>query len=67
MTTPAMHLTIGQAAARCGISTATLRFYEQKGLIRPQRTAGNQRLFQRAILRQISIIRVAQGLGFSLA
>ena len=61
------HLTIGQAAKRCGVSTATLRFYEEKGLIRPQRTAGNQRVFHRATLRQISIIRVAQGLGFSLA
>ncbi len=61
------YMTIGEAAKRCGVSTATLRFYEDKGLITTQRSAGNQRLFHRAVLRQVSIIRVAQGLGFSLA
>lgn len=67
MTTPNSLMTIGQAAARCGVSTATLRFYEDKGLIRTGRTAGNQRVFHRAVLRQVSIIRIAQGLGFSLS
>lgn len=67
MKTPDKYLTIGQAAERCGVSTATLRFYEDKGLIRTERSPGNQRLFHRAVLRQISIVRVAQGLGFSLA
>ncbi len=67
MNNSAPFLTIGQAAARCGVSTATLRFYEERGLIQAERGAGGQRRIHRAMLRRISIIRVAQTLGFSLA
>ena len=59
-------LTIGQTAERSGVATSTLRFYETKGLIDSIRTAGNQRRYQRAMLRRISIIRFAQTLGFTL-
>ena len=61
------YLTIGQAARRCGVTTSTLRFYEQRGLIRSIRNAGNQRRYHRSTLRRISVIRVAQGLGLTLA
>ena len=61
------YLTIGQAANRCGVAPSTLRFYEQRGLIRSIRNAGNQRRYHRAMLRRISVIRVAQGLGLTLA
>jgi len=57
---------IGEAARRCGLATSTLRFYEERGLIRSVRTAGNQRLYHRAALRQISVIRVAQSVGLTL-
>ena len=60
-------LTIGQAASRCGVTASTLRFYEQRGLIRSIRNAGNQRRYHRSTLRRISVIRVAQGLGLTLA
>jgi MerR family redox-sensitive transcriptional activator SoxR len=59
-------LTIGEAARRCGLSTSTLRFYEERGLISSVRTAGNQRLYHRAALRRISVVRVAQSLGLTL-
>lgn len=59
-------LTIGEAARRCGLATSTLRFYEERGLITSVRKAGNQRLYLRAELRRISVIRVAQSLGLSL-
>lgn len=59
-------LTIGEAASRCGLATSTLRFYEERGLISSIRTEGNQRLYHRAALRQISVIRVAQSLGLTL-
>ena len=61
------YLTIGQAANRCGVAASTLRFYEQRGLIRSIRNAGNQRRYHRSMLRRISVIRVAQGLGLTLA
>ena len=61
------YLTIGQTASRCGVAASTLRFYEQRGLIRSIRNAGNQRRYHRSMLRRISVIRVAQGLGLTLA
>jgi MerR family redox-sensitive transcriptional activator SoxR len=66
MQPPANYLSIGDTARRCGVSTATLRFYEEKSLIDAERGPGGQRRFHRAMLRRISLIRVAQTLGFSL-
>jgi MerR family redox-sensitive transcriptional activator SoxR len=60
-------LTIGETARRSGVATSALRFYESRGLIRSQRVEGNHRRYNRATLRRIAIIRVAQTLGFSLA
>lgn len=36
---------IGVASRLCGISIHTLRWVERAGLVSPQRTGGNQRLF----------------------
>jgi MerR family redox-sensitive transcriptional activator SoxR len=59
-------LTIGEIAARAGVATSALRFYESKGLISSTRTAGNQRRYDRTTLRTVSVIRAAQTLGVSL-
>jgi MerR family transcriptional regulator, redox-sensitive transcriptional activator SoxR len=59
-------ITIGELAARAGVSTATLRFYEAEDLIAAERTAGNQRRFSRATLRRVAFIRAAQQVGLSL-
>jgi len=37
------NLSIGETARRSGLTVATLRYYEQRGLISATRTAGNQR------------------------
>ena len=60
------YLSIGETASRSGAATSALRFYESKGLIQSLRGSGNQRHYHRAMLRRISIIRVAQTLGLSL-
>ena len=60
------HLTIGEVAERSGTSTSALRFYERRGLIHSVRTEGNQRRYNREILRRISVIRIAQNLGHTL-
>lgn len=60
-------LTVGQVAERSGVSVSTLHFYEAKGLIHSQRNAGNQRRYQRQILRRVALIKVAQRLGIPLA
>ena len=59
-------MTIGELAARSGVATSALRFYESRGLISSVRTPSNQRRFIRSTLRTVSVIRVAQGLGLSL-
>ncbi|MFC6019274.1 redox-sensitive transcriptional activator SoxR [Plantactinospora solaniradicis] len=59
-------LTIGELAVRSGVAPSALRYYERLGLIRAGRTGGNQRRFDRAELRRVSFIRIAQQLGVSL-
>ena len=60
-------LSIGELAARTGLSVSAIRFYEEKGLVEPWRTGGNQRRFLRSDIRRLSFILIAQRLGLSLA
>ena len=60
-------LGIGELARRTGLSVSAIRFYEDKGLIEPMRTGGNQRRFLRSDIRRLSFILIAQNLGLSLA
>ena len=66
MTRLAEHLSIGQVAERSGVPHTALRFYEEKGLISSERSAGNQRRYARSVLRRIAFIRAAQRVGLSL-
>lgn len=59
-------LTVGEMAARSGLSISALRFYERKGLIKSQRTPGNQRRYAREVLRRVAVIKVAQRAGIPL-
>jgi MerR family transcriptional regulator, redox-sensitive transcriptional activator SoxR len=59
-------LTVGEVALRSGVAVSALHFYEAKGLIRSQRTAGNQRRYEREVLRRVAVIRTAQRVGISL-
>ena len=58
--------TVGKVAQRCGVNISTLHFYEQKGLIRSWRNAGNQRRYKADVLRRVSVIKAAQKMGISL-
>ena len=59
-------LSIGEVAARSGIATSALRFYEAQGLLASQRTSGNQRRYERAVLRRIALIRAGRAAGIPL-
>ncbi len=59
-------LSIGDVAARSGIATSALRFYESQGLVHTTRTEGGQRRYDRDVLRRVAFIRVAQRVGLSL-
>jgi MerR family redox-sensitive transcriptional activator SoxR len=59
--------TVGRVAARCGVRVSTLHFYEEKGLIKSSRNAGNQRRYRADVIRRVSVIKAAQKMGVSLA
>ena len=63
---PSPVLTVGEVAARSGLSISALRFYESKGLIKSGRSLGNQRRFPREVLRRVAVIKVAQRAGIPL-
>lgn len=57
---------MGQVASRSGVAVSTLHFYEAEGLIGSTRTAGNQRRYQREVLRRVAFIRASQSVGIPL-
>jgi MerR family transcriptional regulator, redox-sensitive transcriptional activator SoxR len=59
-------LAIGDFAARAGVAPSALRYYEREGLIRSTRTGGNQRRYERAELRRVAFIKIAQQVGVTL-
>ena len=59
---------ISVAAELVGMHPQTLRVYEEKGLVRPKRTAGNTRLYSEADLERLRLIqRLTTELGLNLA
>jgi MerR family redox-sensitive transcriptional activator SoxR len=60
-------LTVGEVSERSGVAPSALRYYEAEGLITATRTTGNQRRYQRSVLRRLAFVRAAQNVGLSLA
>ena len=59
---------ISVAAELVGMHPQTLRIYEQKGLVNPQRTAGNTRLYSDADVERLRLIqRLTGDWGLNLA
>jgi len=59
---------ISVAAELVGMHPQTLRVYEQKGLVRPKRTAGNTRLYSDNDLARLRLIQsLTTELGLNLA
>lgn len=59
-------MTIGDVAARSGVATSALRFYEDEGLIASERNASGHRRYPRTVLRLVAFIVFAQKIGLSL-
>lgn len=59
-------LTIGELAARSGVRTSALRFYEAEGLIAAARTDANHRRYARSTLRRVAFVRAARQIGLPL-
>jgi DNA-binding transcriptional MerR regulator len=60
-------MTIGELARAAGVPTSTVRFYERRGLLKPDaRTQSNYRAYSARAAERLKFIRSAQAAGFSL-
>jgi len=58
---------ISVAADLAGVHPQTLRIYEQKGLVSPQRTSGNTRMYSPADIERLELINELTAEGINLA
>ena len=58
---------ISVAAQLAGVHPQTLRAYEQKGLVTPQRTSGNTRMYSQADIERLELINELTNEGINLA
>ena len=59
-------MTIGEIAERTGLPAKTIRYYEEIGLIRPQRAANGYRHFEETDVHKLAFLGRARALGFSI-
>jgi Cu(I)-responsive transcriptional regulator len=59
-------MNIKEVAERAGLPAKTIRYYEEIGLIRPQRAANGYRAFRDSDLHKLAFIGRARSLGFSI-
>ncbi|QPF76484.1 helix-turn-helix domain-containing protein [Roseateles sp. DAIF2] len=57
---------ITEVSQRSGVPASTLRFYEDKGLIRSIGRQGLKRLFEPAVLERLALIALGRAAGFAL-
>ncbi|MDQ1041248.1 DNA-binding transcriptional MerR regulator [Streptomyces sp. V3I8] len=48
---------IGEVAERAGVSTRALRYYEEQGLLEPERTASGQRIYTESSVARVQLIQ----------
>lgn len=67
LTTPrhAQRLRVGEAAKQVGVRVSALRFWEQQGLLRPERDpASRYRLYDAHQLRRLRVVVLLRGAGY---
>lgn len=57
---------IGQAAEQLGLTTSTLRYYDERGLVTPAARQGGKRMYGRPELRRLAFLKLAHTLGIPL-
>ena len=59
-------MTIGQVAARAGVATSAVRYYERRGLLAADARQSGQRRYTPATLRRLVFIGMLQDAGLAL-
>ena len=59
-------LSIGEVAAKAGVSVSAIRFYERRGLLPEAERVGGRRRYDGATVRRLAVIRTAKRAGLSL-
>ena len=59
-------ITVGELAARTGITVRTLQYYDRIGLLKPGYSEGGRRIYQRGDILKLQQILFLKSLGFSL-
>jgi DNA-binding transcriptional MerR regulator len=58
---------IGELAERAGVTTRTIRYYEELGIIQPEeRSSGGFRLYSDGQMRRLEMVQSLKSLGFDL-
>ena len=60
-------ISIGRIAQRTGLSVSAIRYYENQGLVAPERNGGGQRRYLRSDIRRLSFVLIAQQFNFTIA
>ncbi len=60
-------LTIGEVAQGAGVQPSALRYYESVGLLPAPKRVNGRRRYDESVLRQLTIIQMAQHAGFTIA
>lgn len=60
------NLDIGEVAEQCGVPASTLRFYDEKGLIKSIGRRGLRRVFPAGVVERLALIALGRSAGFSL-
>ena len=57
---------ISEVAKEFGVTTRTIRYYEEIGLLKPSRSEGNRRYYSSADLAKLKLIKRGKQFGFQL-
>ncbi|MFV9636704.1 MerR family transcriptional regulator [Mycobacterium neumannii] len=57
---------IGEAAARLQMASSTLRYYDERGLVRPQKRLAGRRMYGIDELRRLALLKIFNKLGLPL-
>lgn len=59
-------LTIGEVVKLSGLPASTLRFYEEKGLIKPIGRKGLKRIYDAGVIERVAVILLGRNVGYTL-